>query len=310
MISLRRAAVLLGFAWLVAAWSTLAVELARQVQFEIAPQPLSAALIQFSKQAEVQVVAAGHKLDGISTKGVRGRYSIAEALRLLLEGTGIEFRPSGTNTILLAPTAPSAGGTSSPRTASPLPSDTTLEKIVVTAQKRSERLLDVPVPVTVLSPDALTSTNEVRLQDFYTQVPNLNLVLGNRGEPALAIRGLTTAAGTNPVVGVTVDDVPMGSSIGIAGGFLVPDFDPSDLSQIEVLRGPQGTLYGASSMGGLVKYVTKNPSTIAASGRVEGALTNIQEGKKPGGSLGVAVNLPASDRLAFRLSAFGRQDPG
>ena len=63
---------------------------------------------------------------------------------------------------------------------------------------------------------------------------------------------------------MTVDDVPYGCSTDAAGGSVVPDIDPGDLARIEVLRGPQGTLYGANSMGGLVKYVTVDPS-IAAS---------------------------------------------
>src|SRR5262249_11729294 len=145
-----------------------------------------------------------------------------------------------------------------------------IEEIVVTAQKREERLQDVPVPVTSMSADALVEQNQLRLQDYYSKVPGLNLELdGTTGVPTVSIRGVTTGGQTNPTVGVTVDDVPYGSSTFIGGGFVSPDIDPSDLTRVEVLRGPQGTLYGVSSIGGLLKYVTLDPSTDGFTGLVQ-----------------------------------------
>jgi iron complex outermembrane receptor protein len=136
--------------------------------------------------------------------------------------------------------------------------DEQLEEVVVTAEKRSERLQDVPVPVTSLSGDNLVDNNQLRLQDYFASVPGLNLTTDDRGTPNLAIRGVSTGAGAgNPTVSITVDDVPYGSSSTYGGGYApVPDIDPSDLARVEVLRGPQGTLYGASSIGGLLSYVT------------------------------------------------------
>jgi len=185
-----------------------------------------------------------------------------------------------------------------------------LEEIVVTAQKREEHLQDVPVPVTVLNATILSDDNQARLQDYYAKVPGLNLSFGTRGEPLLAIRGLATGGATNPTVGYTVDDVPYGFSTGLGGGFLAPEFDPSELDRIEVLRGPQGTLYGASSLGGLVKYVTKDPSIEGVSGRVQTGLSSIHNGDGVGYNVSAAVNLPLGDTTAVRVSGFTRSDPG
>ena len=88
--------------------------------------------------------------------------------------------------------------------------DTSISEIVVTAEKRSERLQDVPIPVTAVNAADLVSTNQVRLQDYFTQIPGL-IVTPNGSLQSLAIRGITTDGG-NPTVGVTVDDVPFGSS--------------------------------------------------------------------------------------------------
>src|SRR5207249_773495 len=131
-----------------------------------------------------------------------------------------------------------------------------LEEVIVTAEKREERLQDVPVPVTAISAASLADSNQLHLNDYYTMTPGLSVSSdGFRSGLAIpTIRGVTTGGFTNPTVGITVDDVPYGQSTTNGGGLFAPDIDPSDLARIEVLRGPQGTLYGASSMGGLIKY--------------------------------------------------------
>src|SRR4029078_2410442 len=90
----------------------------------------------------------------------------------------------------------------------------------------------------------------------------------NNGSNQLTIRGVTTGLGGNPTVGIYIDDSPFGASGGF-GAFTIPDLDPQDLARVEVLRGPQGTLYGAGSLGGLLKYVTAMPDPPKFSGRLE-----------------------------------------
>ncbi|MDB5701446.1 MAG: hypothetical protein JWL66_1645 [Sphingomonadales bacterium] len=183
--------------------------------------------------------------------------------------------------------------------------------IIVTAQKREQRLQDVPIPVTVLSASALTEGNKVNVKDFYTSVPGLSILPGNNGGSSgtsLAIRGLTTGGG-NPTVGTVVDDVPFGSSTNLGGGGPVPEFDPSELAGIEVLRGPQGTLYGANSLGGLLKYVSVDQSTDALRGRIEVGGTSVKSGAL-GYSVRAALNVPVSETLAIRVSGVTRRDPG
>ena len=190
----------------------------------------------------------------------------------------------------------------------------TLDEVVVTAQKRQERLQDVPIPVSVVSAAALRDNNQVRIQDYYAEVPGLAMAQSTMGTNTVSIRGITTGAvgsgppAPSPTVGVVVDDVPFG---GVGGGDqFIPDFDPGDLQRIEVLRGPQGTLYGASSLGGLIKYVTVDPSTDSLSGRMEAGTTSVHNGAELGYTFRASVNVPISSDLALRVSAFTRQDPG
>jgi iron complex outermembrane recepter protein len=190
-------------------------------------------------------------------------------------------------------------------------SDPLLEEVVVTAQKRIERLQEVPVPVTVISGAGLVDNNQLRLQDFYTKIPGFNFVLSgsDRAIPAVAIRGVTTGGTATPTVGFVIDDVPSGASTVNAGPY-VPHVDPTDLASIEVLRGPQGTLYGASSLGGLVKYVTIDPSTDALRGRVEAGLLSVKSGSDLGYNLRGSINVPLGDTFAIRASGFEGSDPG
>ena len=206
----------------------------------------------------------------------------------------------------LADTAAEGGSSSS--------SPNALQEVVVTAQKREEKLLDVPIPVTAVDTSSLTVNNQVKLTDFYSEVPGLSIAPSTMSSQTISIRGLTTGAvgsgppNPSPIVAVTVDGVPYGGAGG--GDQLVPDFDPGDLQRVEVLRGPQGTLYGASSVGGLVNFVTVDPSLTGVSGRLEAGGDGVQNGNEIGYNFRGSVNVPLSSDLAVRASVFTREDPG
>jgi len=188
---------------------------------------------------------------------------------------------------------------------------TQLGEIVVTAQKKSEKLLNVPAAITVLNADSLVQNNDLKLDDYFRNVPGLTLFDNGYGLNKLVIRGVTTGQGETPTVGIYIDDTPIGGSSQLSqGDLLAPDIDPSDLQQIEVLKGPQGTLYGAGAMGGLFKYVTVLPDTHSFSGRI-GVDTESVDGGNAGYAVRGAVNIPLiPDQLALRASASTRDDPG
>jgi iron complex outermembrane recepter protein len=186
-----------------------------------------------------------------------------------------------------------------------------LQEIIVTAQKREERLQDVPVPVTAVTADTMLELNQTKAEDFFSSIPGVNLQT-QYGRSQLAIRGITTGpASGNPVVGFTIDDVPFGSSTGNGGLYgAAPDIDPSELGHIEVLRGPQGTLYGAASIGGLVKYVLTDPSTEEVSGVVGAGTQTIKDSSSLDYNVRGAINIPLNDTFAIRASASTRSESG
>lgn len=132
-------------------------------------------------------------------------------------------------------------------------------EIVVTAQRREERLVDVPISVSAVSSAAIDRAQVRNVSDIATIVPNIqiNETIGNSFGPLITIRGLSPSADTSLArdqpVGLYIDGVPIGKSTGAA-------FDTVDLERVEVLRGPQGTLYGKNTIGGAVNLITRKPS--------------------------------------------------
>jgi len=186
-----------------------------------------------------------------------------------------------------------------------------LEEIIVTATKRNERLLDVPISMTLMDSSTLEMQQSLRLQDYFAQIPGLQVSARDSGSLQIAIRGITTGGGTNPTVATTIDDVPMGSSSSLTyAGLNAIDLDPANLERVEVLRGPQGTLYGASSLGGLIRYVTVAPRMDEFSGsfRIDGF--DVENGGIGRGAR-TFLNVPlVENRFAATVSAFYRRDPG
>jgi len=186
----------------------------------------------------------------------------------------------------------------------------TLEQMTVTAGKRSDTILNIPMAVSAVTAESLTDYGKMRIQDYFAEMPGIEFTYGNLGVPFLSVRGLSTGFLSTPTVGVLLDDIPIGSSTSLGYGYWTPDIDPSDLSQVELLRGPQGTLYGANSMGGLLNYVTADPSTAYSFGHLQGTLDSVYNGSDLGYSIRGTVNTPISKTLALRVSAFSRHDAG
>jgi iron complex outermembrane recepter protein len=193
----------------------------------------------------------------------------------------------------------------------PLPAQvqTDQNEIIVTAQKRPQVLIDVPQSVTVVTGGTLEQQHATNFQDYLKLIPGLQLSQDTPGEGRLIIRGLNTG-GIASTVSVYVDESPFGSSTGLVNGaVLAADFDTFDLNRIEVLRGPQGTLYGASSLGGVLRFVTNAPSTAGIEARARVGLQDVDNGGV-GALLNAMINVPITSTIAFRASGSYRKDPG
>lgn len=185
-------------------------------------------------------------------------------------------------------------------------------EIVVTAQKRSERLIDVPASVTALSPEVLLSGGALRFEDYQAFVPGLTTTGSAPGYNQINIRGVTTGINQlSSTVSTYFDEAPTNSSTAAAvGNRITPDPDLFDVERIEVLRGPQGTLYGANALGGVLKYVLAAPSLDITRARVQVGGTSVAHGDNGLLARGVISTPIIEDRLGVRLSGFYNDDPG
>ena len=180
----------------------------------------------------------------------------------------------------------------------------TLEVVTVTATLRREPAREVPMQVNILSTEKLEQGGAKSLGDVLGSQPGIDVKTGGVSG-AISIRGVSTGDQTVATVGTYIDNVAFGSSSAfVAGASTSLEMQLLDLNHIEVLRGPQGTLYGAGAMGGLLKYVTNEPDSSELSGKVTMGVSTTVNGRVGNTQSGV-VNVPIKENVAaFRVSAF------
>ena len=290
----------------------------------IVAQSLGPALKQFAQDRNLQVLYFSDTVRDLRTDGASGEFSADEALSRLLTGTGLSYRYVNAKAIAIVPPASKAHETnggqakaerSAPQTFRLAQADTgstasagptgvesaapepppRLEEIVVTAQKRKERLQDAPVAVTALSGEALSDARVFDTNSLSNVTPSLTFTQGNTAlNTAFRVRGVGTqvfGAGLEPDVSVVVDGVVLARA---AQGFS----DLADIERVEVLRGPQGTLFGKNAIAGLINVTTRAPSK-EFEGSAEATVAELGEYRFRGTFSG-----PISDRLGFRLTSY------
>ena len=186
-----------------------------------------------------------------------------------------------------------------------------LETIVVTANKRQQSTLDVADSVTAIGSPQLDQLDAQSISDYVDFVPGLQVTPGaNNGQQAIIIRGIAPQL-QSPTTATYIDDVPVGAVSGEgAGASLAVDLDPSELQRVEVFNGPQGTIYGSSSLGGVVKYVTKSPNLEEMTGQASIDGFDVDRGDA-GAEARAAVSAPLiTDELGLSISGHYRHDPG
>ena len=169
-----------------------------------------------------------------------------------------------------------------------------LEEVIVTAQKRSQKLTDVPIAISVMSAKMLEDAGARRLSDLSNLAPNVNVSQSSELNSRVTIRGVGAQSrniGFDTRVGVYLDGVYLGQSPAL-------NQELADLERVEVLRGPQGTLFGKNTVAGAINLITAAPSTDDAFGSASATFGNFDHAQYKG-----KVNIPLGDRYAVSLSA-------
>lgn len=309
-------------------------DMEKSFKFDIGKDAIGRALLEFGEQAGLSVVVRHDVVEEESNELI-GRYTIGEGLKLLLDGTGVAYRVTDDGIVVfreIAKFEPKSNGSRKPSLLGQLVAaivmsfsghaasaedvggqqfDTnTIEEVVVTATKRQANLQDVPLAISALTTSDLENRGVENFTDFARMLPGVHLSEGSKGFSKFTIRGLQTSttysgSGEQKPVAVYVDDVPVTSF-----AIVTPDIRLYDIERVEVLRGPQGTLFGAGSLGGAVRIITNkaDPSNFDFSSDVELGFTD-------GGSIrqryNVMANVPlVEDHGALRLVGYYRDEEG
>ncbi len=321
---------ILGFAFAVRASAAEA-----EFDFNVPRQPVHSALVEFAEQADLTLVFPDDVVRDKSANALTGRHTLQQGVGILLAGTGLTpmfsdatvliisangelmnegstmKKDQGTNTDanrrrLFAALAGFASGVFGAAALAQSQSDVsdrpTIEEIIVTASKREESLQDVSVSVTAFSGDSIESLGFENGLDVSTQVPNFTFtsLLGPSGPPFLTIRGITSIDFSfinEPSVGTYIDEVYQGLNAAVTGQIF-------DLERIEVLRGPQGTLFGRNTTGGLIHFVSRKPTDEF------NGYASVQIGQNSQVILEGAVGGPISDDVRGRIAFKSNTDDG
>ncbi len=310
---------------LLSAWSH-AVDADTLLTVGIPPQPVAAALSEFAHQTGLQLLYVSQVAQARASKGAHAGLSAADALRELLDGTGLSFQFVNARTVRIfesptvAQTAQSTGADASTKRVArhAPPGSGLLDEIIVTGS-RDERqrsatdyVQNVPASVSIVSGESLIAQKSENLVDYAAVIPGFHIFdSGYVGWRSVILRGIYSFTQASSVA-YYLDDAPMGANGSYAGACCsVLELTPYDLERLEVLRGPQGTLYGQQSMTGLIRYVLKAPSLAGFEGRVGADLSAVYGASMPGNSFRAMANLPVmEDVLGVRVSGYETYTPG
>ncbi len=272
----------------------------------IAPQPLAQALDAFAQQTGLQVVYLSAIIRNQRSHAVAAGLDVDKALARMLQGTGLQFEYLTPHSIRIVDARAHSKSSGSITNDQP-------EEVIVTANRRKESLQDVPMTIQVLTGKTLEQLNATTFDDFVSHLPGVISHGVGPAQNSIYIRGLGTgeygaqAAGSNgsfPNVAVYLDE----QSASLPSRNL--DLYAADLERIEVLEGPQGTLFGAGAQAGVLRYITNKPRLNATSGNVKAAYAITAHGD-PSTALEAVINFPIiPDTLAVRALIYNEARGG
>ncbi|MEM6266806.1 MAG: TonB-dependent receptor, partial [Pseudomonadota bacterium] len=279
---------------------------AQPVDISVPASTLSEAAIALARQTGTSIIVSGKTAGQRRVGAVRGRMSVRTAIERLARSANmeaIEIGPSSWRLVAAKVRAPARAGRRTslraPRRASAPPPETKGEPIIVVASKRDLRVDQVPGPVTVLDGEDLQRAGVGGSERIAQRASAVTSTYLGSGRNKLFIRGIADSSFTGPTqatVGQYLGDLRLSYNAPD------PDLRLSDLERVEVLEGPQGTLYGAGSLGGIIRLVPRAPQLNDTSVFASGGGSLTQDGA-PGADLNLTANIPlAEDKAAMRFT--------
>src|SRR5579859_1889192 len=185
-----------------------------------------------------------------------------------------------------------------------------ISELIITAQKRASTVQATPISIAAVGADELRDRGMADLTALVGATPNVSLKNEGPGQTEIELRGMTSSGGNSPTVGFYLDDIPLTAPAGAQNGKVVINPTLYDLNRVEILRGPQGTLYGSGSMGGTVRLITNQPDPDEYHASVQSTLSGT-EGGGFNHNDNAMINLPLVEgKLALRVVGTEDHDSG
>lgn len=261
-----------------------------RTSFDIPAQDLGAALNRAAIQSHREIEFNADLVRSRRAPAVRGSYSITEVLERLLAGSGLRARTTSSGAILIEPVQQSSIGMDNSRDAQDQPAEA---DIIVTAQKVREKIQDVPIAISVFTAKSLDDQKIEGGSELLRGTPNVSFSKTNFASYNFQIRGIGTQAlsvTTDPAVAISFNSMPL-----IRNRLFEQEY--FDVERVEVLRGPQGTLYGRNATAGVVNMIP----ILADPGQMAGSL-KLETGNYSAMRASGMLNLPLADSLAVRVA--------
>jgi outer membrane receptor protein involved in Fe transport len=283
---------------------------AQTAAFDVPEEDALSAIPEFARQANLQILAPANELQGIKTHAVHGTIDVHAALEQLIRGTGIVIASDDGHIISLH-VAPDPSSGALPTVTSGLGGE--LSEVVVTATRRTERLQDVPITIQALTGETISQLNVKTFDDYVKYLPNVTSGGNGPGQSNIYMRGLATNAGSLQGSGGAASFPNVAIYLDEQSG-QVParnlDIYAADLDRVEVLEGPQGTLFGAGAQAGVVRYITNKPKIDVVEADTSAGYSITAHGD-PSSSVEATLNLPLlADRLAVRAVIYNEARGG
>ena len=275
--------------------------------FDIPRQDLALAVNQFAKQSHIEISYSAELTRGKISPLLRGTYTPKQALKMLLEGSGLLVRRTADGALVIE-----KEGAGKSRPTSNSIATMRLGEIIVTASKRAQNQREVADSVTAFGSNELSRRGAQSFEDYIGCAPGVIFQQAVPGLSNVIIRGVGTTPGSpdqgQATTGIYLNDIPLTDP---SYAVSIPDIDTFDLQRVEVLRGPQGALFGTATLGGSVNYITNPVYLDAFDARLESSVSSSQHSFNVGYTVKGALNLPiVTNTLGVRITAIKRSDPG
>ncbi|MDC1513278.1 TonB-dependent receptor [Porticoccaceae bacterium] len=289
--------------------------------YDIAPNTMSEALKVFALETDSEILFSPSLVADKSMDGLKGEYTRQQALETMLAGAGLEAQTSDEKVFMVVSTeternkmrANIAAGDSEMGIAEKKGyRNSGIEEITVTANKREQDLQDVAMGLSALTGDDLNRIGAVGAQDYLAQIPGVNYNAQGKGRSPVIVRGISTISTTilsdaQSTSAIYIDDLP---SLQRWGAWTNTDPNTFDVERVEVLRGPQGTLFGSGALGGALRVINNKPNASEFQSSIDLG-QSFTQGGDDSNSINAMLNIPlVDDELAMRIVAFSRNDGG